>query len=78
MEKVRQFKNLLHKKIGEKIPIQTEWGVVGSVDWENKTAIVKVDDLDYDDVLLGLGNEYRKPVEGTKCLIGIIENKEGC
>lgn len=53
------------------------WATVKEVDWDNKqmTATGLLDGLDYFDVQLGLGSFYRKPVVGTKCLLGIIENQ---
>ena len=66
------------KLIKENVPIQNTWVTVTSVDWEAKTmdCIGISDDLEYYDVLLGIGSTYTKPVKDTKCLIGTIENKE--
>lgn len=76
MEKIAEFKKLLSDKAKSKVPIQVEWGKVVKVDWNAKTADVEIDELIYYDVLLGLGNQYRKPKLNTRCLIGSIENKE--
>lgn len=75
MEGLEQFNALLGQRIRELIPVQTTWAIVKEVDWTNKTmtATGVTDDLDYFNILLGLGSEYRKPVVGSKCLIGIIE-----
>lgn len=77
MKEVAKFKKIIAERAKAKTPIQVEWGKVTSVDWNSKTAEVTVDELIYYDVLLGLGNQYRKPKINTRCLIGIIENKEG-
>ena len=76
MEGVTEFNQLLSQKIRELIPIQTAWATAKNIDWDKKTmtATGLTDDLDYHDVLLGLGGEYKKPKEETKCLIGIVSN----
>jgi hypothetical protein len=58
------------------INVQTHWAIVKEVDWQNKTmtATGLVDDCDFFDVNLGIGAIHTKPVEGSKCLIGIINN----
>lgn len=76
MEKLVEFKDLLKQKAKSQVPIQTEWVEVKSVDWEEKTmvAIGQENGLDYDDILLGLGNSFKKPVKGSMAIIGIINN----
>lgn len=70
------FGQILSQKIKEAIPVQTVWATVKEVDWEAKTmtATGLEDDLDFFDVLLGIGDQYSKPVIGSKCLIGSISN----
>lgn len=76
MEGLEEFNRLLGQRIRELIPITMTWATVKSVDWEQKTmtATGLSDDLDYFDVLLGIGSEVRKPKVGTKCLIALIGN----
>ncbi|SHH75220.1 hypothetical protein [Flavobacterium johnsoniae] len=73
---VTEFNQLIAQKINEQIPVQTVWATVKDVDWENKTmtATGLIDDLDYFDVLLGIGDHYCKPIVGTNCLIGSVDN----
>lgn len=73
---IREFASLLTQKGKELIGVQTHWVVVKSVDWNAKTMVATgvVDDLDFHNVVLGLGSNYRKPSIGSKCLIGIINN----
>lgn len=80
MEKLTEFKKLLQRGAKAQVPIQTEWVKVKSVNWEEKTmvAIGEMNGLDYDDVLLGLGHHYRKPVVGSLATIGIIDNSAAC
>jgi hypothetical protein len=78
MDELREFKKLLQKKMKGQVPVQTFWATVHSVDWDSKTMDVVVGDLIYPDALLGLGSHYIKPKLKSKCLLGSIENKEGC
>ena len=77
MKKIAEFQRLLSQKIKDKLVSSVLWATVENVNWEEKTMTVKslVDDLPYEDVLLGLGSYYRKPKVGSKCLIGIIGSK---
>lgn len=69
--------NLLTQNAKRQVPMQNTWVTCTSVDWDAKTMKCKgvTDDLPYFDVLLGLGSSYVKPVQGSKCLIGSIQNK---
>lgn len=75
---VQEFGEILNRKTKESQPIQTHWCEVTEVDWQAKTMTVKglSDGLEFFDVLLGLGSYYRKPTIGTRCIIGLVENKE--
>lgn len=72
------FKKLLTKKITDKIPTQVEWVKVQSVNWQEKTmvAIGETNDLEYHDIVLGLGAMNIKPKLETMALIGSINNGE--
>lgn len=78
MSGINEMIELLGQKAKEGIPTQTVWAVCKSVDWDNKTMVAtgQTDNLDYDDVLLGNGFEYKKPKQGTICLLGVIQNNE--
>lgn len=73
---ISEFNQLISQKIRELIPVQTAWATAKEVDWDKKTmtATGLVDDLDYHNVLLGIGGDFKKPKAGTKCLIGIVSN----
>lgn len=75
-----EFKNLMTEKMRSKVPIQTEWVKVLSVDWEEKTmiAIGQNNGLEYYDVLLGLGAYNVRPKLETLALVGAIHNGEAC
>lgn len=72
-----KLRSLLQANTKGQIPVQNVWVICTSVDWHAKTMECKgvVDNLEYFDVLLGIGHKYIKPVVGTKCLIGLIQNK---
>ncbi|GFR90326.1 hypothetical protein ElyMa_002565400 [Elysia marginata] len=56
--------------------VQTFWGVVKAVDWEEKEAVITDHNgVDIEEVLLGLEAVSIKPKIGSNCLIGIIDNK---
>ena len=71
-----EFGKILNQKGKDLIDVQTHWVVTKSIDWDAKTMISTgvVDDLDFYDTVLGIGSIYKKPVVGSKCLIGIINN----
>ena len=73
-----KLKQTINELIKGNIPIQTVWVTVSEVDWEERTmtAIGIDDELEYYDVLLGLGSIDLKPKVGSSCLIGIIENRD--
>ena len=76
-QELQEFNSLIGRRIKEQIPMQTFWAICKSVDWEAKTMVAtgQIDELDYEDVSLGLGSEYKKPKAGTICLLGIEQNE---
>lgn len=80
MEVLTEFKNLMHEKMQQKVPIQTEWVKVSSVDWEDKTMVAIGEDngLEYFDVVLGLGSINIRPKVDSLALVGSIHNGEAC
>lgn len=76
MDNLLKLKQTLSQRGKEQIPVMLVWAVVKAVDWDKKTMTAEgvMDGLDFNDVLLGLGSKYVKPVIGSKCLIGLIEN----
>ncbi len=77
-DRIRELIETLGEKSKEHIKITTVAATVKSVNWVDKTmdAVGVSSELDYFDVLLGLGSMQIKPKVGTLCLLGIIENKE--
>lgn len=75
---IRQFGDLLNNLSKEHVKVQTCWAKVKSINWDARTMVVigVTDDLEYYDTSLGLGSYYRKPVVGSLCLIGIINNQD--
>lgn len=79
-KKLIEFKKLINEKMKSKVPVQTEWVKVSSVNWDEKTmvAIGENNGLEYFDVLLGLGSVNIKPKLDTLALVGSIHNGEAC
>ena len=75
---IQEFGSLLDMTFKAKTKVQTHWVKTKTVDWETKTMVATgvKDDLDFFDVILGLGSINLKPKVGSLCLIGIILNKE--
>jgi hypothetical protein len=76
-DETSEFVRLLGKSRKEAAIVQTAYAICKSVDWTAKTMVAtgQTDSLDYFDVKLGNGFEYKKPKVGSLCLIGVIENK---
>jgi hypothetical protein len=77
-QELNELTKLLDLKAKGNAKIQTHWAEVVEVDWNNKTMTAKglADNLEFYDVLLGIGSVYKKPTVGAKCLIGLILNNE--
>lgn len=75
-QELGEFNRLIGQRVRELVPVQTVWAVVKAVDWESKTmtATGQVDELDYHEVSLGSGWEYKKPKVGEICLLGVVQN----
>lgn len=75
LDKLKQTLSELQKN---NTTTQTVWVEVKEVDWDEKTMVaLGIDDeLEYYDVLLGLGSVDVKPKVGSNCLIGFINNSE--
>lgn len=73
---ITKLGKLLNDRTKSLIDVQTHWCIAKSIDWSKKTMVATgvVDDCDFHDVNLGIGSINRKPTQGTKCLIGIINN----
>lgn len=71
---ISDFAELISKKSKQTIEVSTIWATVKEIDWDQKICICtgELDDLDYYDVLLGIGDVYKKPKKGSKALLGII------
>lgn len=72
------FAQLLKDDQKAAIPMTLRRVKVSSVDWSKKVMVAQdlVEDLPHEDVRLGFGSLYFKPVEGKLAIIGIIANKD--
>ncbi|CDF80566.1 conserved hypothetical protein [Formosa agariphila KMM 3901] len=77
-QEIQEFGNLITKTFNKNTKIQTHWAEAISVNWEDKTMVAKgtADNLEFHDVLLGVGDCFRKPKKGARCLVGTILNQE--
>lgn len=74
MTQVAEFTKLIGQFNKERQSIATVWATIKSIDWDQKICICTglLDDLDYYEVLLGIGDVYIKPKKGTQVLLGLI------
>lgn len=77
-ENIKKLAQTLTQKQKDAIPKNTSWVTVEEVDWGKKTMTAKgvADGLEFFDVLLGIGNDFKKPKIGSKCLIGLLEGMD--
>lgn len=79
MDTVAQLRQLLREEIARKVPIQTVWAEASNINMSEGTMFAVSEDLEYFDVLLGLGGDMVEPVEGTKVLLGLVgNNRNAC
>ncbi len=65
----------ISNKINEKIPVQTFWAEVTEVEQDSCNVKRLTDELEFDNVLFGLGDNFFIPKQGSKVLCGIIHNQ---
>lgn len=75
MDSLERLKQAIIAQVKANVPVQTVWAECVSADPEAGTMVAMRDELEYDDVLLGLGADITVPEPGSKVLLGIIENK---
>ena len=75
MDHIEKLKVAILAHIKANVPVQTLWGSCKSTNMQEGTMVAIVDDLEYEDVLIGLGGDLVEPEPGSKVLIGLIENK---
>ena len=75
---IQEFGALLADHIAAFVRVQTHWCTVKEVNWKDKTftAVAVRDNLPFHNVNLGLGSFYRRPIKGSLCLVGVIENTD--
>ena len=71
------FGQLFKQHLNGVVKATMRWVTCTAVDWEAQTmTATDGDELEFFDVLLGIGTNVVKPVVGSDCLIAIIENDE--
>lgn len=78
-KKIDEFVRLLKNGQKANIKPQMVWAIATEINADNNTMTAKglIDDLEYYDVLLGLGHIDKIPNTGAKCLLGIIGGHSG-
>lgn len=72
-----QFGQLFKRHLNDSMKATLRWVECTAVDWDAQTmTATDSDDLEYFDVLLGVGTVVVKPVLNTDCLIAIVEGDE--
>lgn len=75
MDSLEKLKLAIIESIKSRIPVQTIWAECVSTNIEDGTMVAKADELEYDDVLLGLGADITVPEVGAKVLLGLVANQ---
>lgn len=74
---LEEFDKLFKKHLNSVVKATIRWVTVVEVDWDEKTmTALNQNGLAYYEVMLGLGSQFTKPVEGTDCLIAIVEGRD--
>lgn len=75
---IDNFKALLNANFKSILPTNSFWVVAKEIDEDSATmtATGVIDDLDFFDILLGIGDCKVFPASNSKCLIGSIAGKE--
>lgn len=75
---IDEFLSLTGRKNKGQQTLVLQWAKVTAVDWENKTCDAKGvdDDLEFFDILIGVGAFDQKPKVGALVIIAMINNKE--
>lgn len=72
-----KFGQLFKQHLNGSIKASLRWVTATAVNWDEQTmTATDSDDLEYFDVLLGVGTSLVKPVVNTDCLIAIVESDE--
>ncbi|MBS2099192.1 hypothetical protein [Carboxylicivirga linearis] len=72
-----QFGQLFKQHLNGNMKASLRWVTATAVNWDEQTmTATDSDELEYFDVLLGVGTMAVKPVLNTDCLIAIIEGDE--
>lgn len=75
MELLDELKQAIIAQIKARIPVQTVWAECVSANPNDGTMVATADGVEYDDVLLGLGDDITVPVAHSKVLLGLVGNK---
>ena len=74
MDELEELKQAIIAQIKARVPVQTVWATCKSTNVNEGTMVATREGLDYDDVLLGIGDDITVPKPNSKVLLGLVEN----
>ena len=72
---IEQLKAAIIAQVNARVPVQTVWAECVGTDVASGTMTATANGLEYDDVLLGLGDDITVPEPNSKVLLGLVGNK---
>jgi hypothetical protein len=79
MDVIEKLKQVIREDMRSMVPVQTIWATCKSANLQEGTMVAIADELEYYDVLLGLGGDLVEPMPDSRVLLGLVNNKrEAC
>lgn len=75
MDVIEQLKAAIIAQVNARVPVQTVWAECVAADAASGTMTATANGLEYNDVLLGLGDDITVPEPNSKVLLGLVGNK---
>ncbi len=75
MDSLEKLKLAIIEQVRANVPVQVVWAECVSANAAQGTMTATREGLEYDDVLLGLGDTITVPAPGSKVLLGLVENQ---
>lgn len=75
MDSLEKLKLAIIEQVKAHVPVQVLWAECVNASAEEGTMTAARNGLEYDDVLLGLGDTITVPAPGSKVLLGLVENQ---
>ncbi|HMN06914.1 MAG TPA: hypothetical protein PKD45_14430 [Flavobacteriales bacterium] len=75
MDSLEKLKLAIIEQVRANVPVQVVWAECVVANPAQGTMTATREGLEYDDVLLGLGDTITVPAPGSKVLLGLVENQ---